>query len=59
MLIEHDQPARDLGQKLATGRPSSVDRRFSATKLHFACRLMVMDAAVKQDQAATFAWKRR
>jgi acyl-CoA dehydrogenase len=49
MLIEHANQRVTFGQKLADRQAIQWWIADAATKLH-ACRLMVMDAAVKQDQ---------
>ncbi len=49
MLVEHASQRVTFGQKLADRQAIQWWVADAATKLH-ACRLMVMDAAVKQDE---------
>src|SRR5262249_34826285 len=49
MLVEHANQRVTFGQKLADRQAIQWWAADAATKLH-ACRLMVMDAAVKQDE---------
>src|SRR4029079_11744347 len=49
MLVEHANQRVTFGQKLADRQATRWCIADAATKLH-ACRLMVMDAAVKQDE---------
>ena len=49
MMVEHVSQRETFGQKLADRQAIQWWIADAATKLH-ACRLMVMDAAVKQDE---------